>query len=71
MRNTVNEPARYEQSSDKQVSDEKAITAALEKAAKKALRRHKLTGYPIYFWENDQVVRREAKDLKVDLERCE
>jgi len=48
-------------------SDEKAITAALERAIKKALLLHKQTGHPIYIWENGQVVKREAKDIRVDL----
>lgn len=46
-------------------SDEKAITAALERAVKRALLFHKQTGHPIYVWENGQVVRREARDIKV------
>lgn len=50
-------------------SDEKAITAALERAVKKALLFHKQMGHPIYIWENGQVVRQEAKDIKVDQEQ--
>jgi len=50
-----------------QIRAEKAITAALARGVKKALLLHKQTGHPIYVWENGQVVRREAKDIKVDL----
>ncbi|MDP8239871.1 MAG: hypothetical protein P9X24_12340 [Candidatus Hatepunaea meridiana] len=46
--------------------DEKAITEALARANRKALLFHKQTGNPIYIWENGRVVKREAKDIKID-----
>lgn len=49
-----------------ETDDEKAITEALIQAVRKALLFHKKTGYPIYVWENGQVVRREAEDINID-----
>jgi len=67
----VNEQKTDNSRIDRQYSDEKAITAALERAARKALLLHKQTGHPIYVWENEQVVRREARNIKVDLVSAE
>ena len=50
-----------------ELDEEKAITTAIKKAIRKALLFHKQTGHPIYVWENGQVVRREAKDINIDL----
>jgi len=46
-------------------SDQKVITAALERASEKALLFHKQTGHPIYVWEYGKVIRREARDIKL------
>ena len=45
---------------------EEAITAALKHAVNKALLYHKQTGHPIFIWEDGKVVRREAKDIRVN-----
>ena len=61
----MNEEQMSSIQTDRLHSDEKAITAALARAVRKAFLFHKQTGHPIYIWENGQVVRREARDIKV------
>ena len=45
---------------------EKKITAALQKAARKARLFHKHNGYPMYVMVDGKIVKIEPEDIKVD-----
>jgi hypothetical protein len=51
---------------DGEFLNEELISAALAKAVRKALLFHKQTGNPIYCWENDRIVKKEANEIVVD-----